>query len=636
MKNRISLGKIVYTYTLLNYVIEEMFELHQITLMRGKKTLLDKASARVDPNTTVGLVGRNGAGKTSLLKLLMGELNEDHGSVFKAKNLHVAHLAQELPSSDHVAFAFVRSGDQAWIQLQEKIAQAELENDGLKLGELYEQMEAIDGYRIDARTSIILNGLGFAEEIQQQPVSQFSGGWQMRLQLARVLISRADILLLDEPTNHLDLETILWLEKWLHSYPGTIVIISHDREFLDHVTSHTLSIVRQKLTLYRGNYSSYATQFQEALALQEKSNEKTLKKKQHLQKFVDRFKAKASKAKQAQSRVKAIQKLQMSQDLHEESGVSFKFLDSSLAGDPLITMQASLGYGETVILDNLQLNIRNGDRIGIIGINGSGKSTLLKSIAQQLPPITGELLQHPKTQIGYFSQHQVDMLDPSATAIAHLLNQDQRIEESKARGYLGSFGFKSEQAFTPVETFSGGEKARLALALLIWQRPNILVMDEPTNHLDMFVREALMVALQSFEGAVLLVSHDRYFLECCVNELWLVNHGTVTPYKGSLNDYAIAKQASMKTDAKTQTKEEKKSKPPSKDNKKLIAQLERELGKLEQELIAVEQSLANPELYQEKISTELSELTEQQRRLHRRIEKKEKQWLRLSEPQTPK
>ena len=514
-----------------------MLQLNNITLRRGQKTLLDETSLRLDVGQKAGLIGRNGAGKTSLFKLVLGELSEDHGEVLLPKQWRLAHLAQELPHTTDIASAYVRSGDTDWVNIQEKLRIAEETDDGMGLANLFADLETIDGYRIDIRVAVILKGLGFTEAEAQKPVSSFSGGWQMRLQLARVLISRADFILLDEPTNHLDMETILWLTRWCQSYKGTMIIISHDRYFLDEVTTHTVNLANQALETYIGNYSSFAIQRQEKLLLEGKANDKVLRKKAHLQKFVDRFRAKASKAKQAQSRLKAMEKLQVTQTIKEEGSISFDFFEPKKTGYPTITLRGNLGYGDITILKQVSLNVGEGDRIGVIGMNGSGKSTLLKSIAKQLAPVSGDIDYHTQAKIGYFSQQQLEMLHLDETPYAHLIQQDPKISESAARGYLGRFGFSSDRVFDQVSVFSGGEKARLALALLIWTRPNVLVLDEPTNHLDMNIRESLIMALEAFSGAVLLVSHDRYFIECCVDQLWLVNSGSVTHFQGSLQDY---------------------------------------------------------------------------------------------------
>lgn len=603
-----------------------MIQIDNITLKRGSKTLLEEASARVEHGNHISLIGRNGAGKSSLIQLLIGNIQEDAGTLHIPKGCKIAHLAQELPDSDEKAFDFVRAGDQRWTQLQAKIQTAEAKEDGMALAELYAELEAIDGYQIDSRTEIVLQGLGFQEHAMQQPVSSFSGGWQMRLQLARVLMSQADILLLDEPTNHLDLETIIWLEQFLINYCGTLLIISHDRTFLDHVTKHTISMRHKQLKRYQGNYSAYAKQVHEALILQEKQNEKTIKKQKHLQKFVDRFKAKASKAKQAQSRIKAIEKLSISQDLQKESDVSFSFFESNsrLEGD-LISLDGTLGYGQTVVLDDIKLTVNKGDRIGVIGVNGSGKSTLLKSIAQKIEPIKGKIILNTKTKIGYFSQQQLDQLRMQDSALAHLLAQDRGLKEGEARRYLGGFDFRNDNVLRPIESFSGGERARLALALLIWDRPNILVLDEPTNHLDMQVREALMLALQDFEGAVLLVSHDRYFIDCCVHTLWHIDQGRVKPYTGNLDDYA----ASQMDDAQQKpTKKQKKAQKKAKAQPDL-KQLENDINDKNKSLEKIKVELAEPTLYDPEHIDRLNTLLEQQQKLKAELKAQEALWVNL-------
>lgn len=604
-----------------------MIKLSDITLRRGTKTLLDDSSLRLDTGHKAGLVGRNGAGKTSLIKLLTGALTEDSGTIQIPSHWRIATLAQNLPASDDDAFTYVRSGDIEWTHIQQAIAQAQASEDGMVLAELYEKLSQIDGYSIDGRVALILKGLGFDEKQFSQSVQSFSGGWQMRLQLARILISRSDVLLLDEPTNHLDLETIFWLENWLKAFDGTFIVISHDRDFLDQVTTQTVYLANQKLRLYQGNYSSFARQFQEALILQQKSNEKIRKQKAHMQNFVDRFAAKASKAKQAQSRLKAIAKLQVSMDLQDETPVSFSLFPCDETGYPTISLDANLGYQDKTILKNVRLNVGDGDRIGVIGINGSGKSTLLKSIAGQIPVIHGQINCHSKTQIGYFSQNQLDMLIPDQTPMAHLLEQDPRINEKAARSYLGRYGFNNERVFQPVSIFSGGEKARLALALLIWQKPNVLILDEPTNHLDMQVREALILALQDFSGALLLVSHDRYFIECCVNQLWLVNHGMVNTFSGNLDDYQSQMSAQQKNAPTGKSKSTTQKNKPQQN--KAIKQLEKDITKLQDKLNLIETKLAEPSLYENLDTGKIQSLNQEKKALNKAIDEKEQQWLAL-------
>src|SRR3989338_3588516 len=421
-----------------------MLQLNQITLRRGTKVLLEEASLRLDIGYKAGLIGRNGTGKTSLLKLIMRELQEDHGELLLPNSWKIAHLAQELPETTETVFAYVRNGDYAFVALQEKITLAEKNNDGEALGTLYADLDAIDGYRIDSRVAIILKGLGFGDEEFEKPVKSFSGGWQMRLQLACVLMSKDDLLLLDEPTNHLDLESIAWLTQWAKTCTATMVVISHDRYFLDEVTTHTIQLANLQLKLWQGNYSSFAKQFSDHLLLQEKMNVKILKKRAHLQKFVDRFRAKASKAKQAQSRMKAMEKLQLSSEWQEDdNAISFEFFEPKSTGYPTISIRADFGYGNKTILKNVSLNLAEGDRIGVIGINGSGKSNLLKSISRTLDPIKGEMIFHPQTNIGYFSQDQVDMLHLDETPLDHFKELFPEVAESTARGFLGLFGFSN-------------------------------------------------------------------------------------------------------------------------------------------------------------------------------------------------
>lgn len=603
-----------------------MLQLNQITLKRGAKILLDETSLRLDVGFKAGLIGKNGAGKTSLLKLIMGELQEDHGEIQIPKEWKIAHLTQELPETKETAFAFVRNGDEAFVSLQQKIERSE----GEELAQHLSDMETIDGYRIDSRVAIVLNGLGFSETDFEKPVKSFSGGWQMRLLLARVLMSRADLLLLDEPTNHLDLETIAWLKKWVQQYQGTCVIISHDRYFLDEVTTHTVQLANQQLRLYQGNYSAFAKQFQENLLLQEKINQKVLKKRAHLQKFVDRFRAKASKAKQAQSRMKAMEKLHTTSDFQEdENHINFDFFEPKPTGYPTISMRATFGYGDKIILKNVSLSVGEGDRIGVIGVNGSGKSTLLKSISQTLNPIQGELTFHPQTKIGYFSQQQVEMLDLENSPIEQFKQQFKDATDAQIRGFLGRFGFNHDRVFQKIDVFSGGEKARLALAILIWQKPNVLLLDEPTNHLDMHIRESLIMALEAFPGALILVSHDRYFVECCVDSLWLVNDGVVTVYDGNLADYEASQLITHPTAQQKKSSQPKKVFTP--EVKKQIQQLEKEILHLEKQLQRVESKLADPTLYENTNNEDLKTLTQEQDILKKQLADKEQAWLALSD-----
>jgi ATP-binding cassette subfamily F protein 3 len=613
-----------------------MLVLSDICLSRGATPLLQAASARLENDAKVGLVGRNGAGKSSLMSLLRGQLAEDSGHVSIPPSWRMAHLAQELPESTDSVFEYVRSGDLDWFTCQQEITAAESSEDYDILSTLYDRMQQIGGYSIDARVAVILQGLGFSQEASRRPVPSFSGGWQMRMQLARILLQPSDILLLDEPTNHLDIESIAWLSRYLQSYSGLLILISHDRDFLDDVTSHTLVISHQKLRLYQGNYSSYARQFQEALILQEKANAKVHRQREHLQSYVDRFRAKASKAKQAQSRLKAIDKLKTSSELQAEQGVHFSFKDTPSVPYPAISVRASFGYGQKNILREVSLNVGGGDRIAVIGVNGSGKSTLLKGIAQQLPPQVGEVLYHNKTKIGYFSQNQLDMLDPEASALLHLLRQDPSVSDGAGRRYLGGYGFSSDKVLSPVVHFSGGEKARLCLALLIWSKPNILVLDEPTNHLDMSVREALILALQDFTGAVLLVSHDRHFIQCCANTLWLVKQGRVREFSGDIKDYlaqCVAELHVKEQSPRESNEASHKEKQSLKIDAKHLQQLEKEMHKLQKKMQQLDAEIAQISADEFDVGRTADLLADKARKrsaLQEQYDAKETEWLRLS------
>lgn len=589
-----------------------MLELKNVSLRRGAKLLLENASARIETGYRTGLIGRNGTGKTSLFQLITGNLHEDLGSMtLEVDRNSIAYLEQALPHSSDFAIHYVMSGDHAWSKIQENLKKAEEADDGLAIGQCYTELQAIDGFTIEARASKIMNGLGFTQETFENPVSSFSGGWQMRLQLARALISPAELLLLDEPTNHLDIEAILWLEAWLQDRKGSILIISHDRDFLDNVCTHTLHLTHRTLKLYTGNYSSFARQFEQQFENDQNAATKLAKQKAHMQSFVDRFRYKASKAKQAQSRMKAIEKLTMTVGLQRENPFSFHFFPCEKLSDPIITIDASVGYGNTIILKNIGMNVNHDDRIAFLGRNGGGKSTLTKTLAGELTPIDGEITNHQKLKIGYFSQQQLDTLDYDSTPFEHVQKLDKKLAESEIRKYLGGFGFSGDCVFDRVRHFSGGEKARLALALLIYHRPNFLLLDEPTNHLDLQMREALIIALQSYQGAVALVSHDRYFVSSVTDQLYWITKGKLQPFDGDLEDYqkaVIAKEDIAKTASKKEIKENKEanktSKPPM--GAKQIKKLETKLETLKQQLAQLEADLGNQDIYLPKNADKLA------------------------------
>jgi ATP-binding cassette subfamily F protein 3 len=610
-----------------------MLELQNIVLQRGKKVLLDHASARIERNNRVGLIGRNGAGKSSLMSVITGESQEDDGRLHcDIKKDHIAYLEQSLPKASFSALEFVKSGDREWAEVQAHLQVAEEQQDGMKVAECHARLQDIDGYTIDARAATVLHGLGFSNDDLIKSVGEFSGGWQMRLQLAKVLLSRADLILLDEPTNHLDLEAIAWFEKWLLAQSCSIILISHDRDFLDNVCTQILHLAQQKLKLYTGNYTDFVKQFELQLEIESRQREKIQKQKAHMQKFVDRFRYKASKAKQAQSRMKAIEKLTIAPGMQQENPFHFSFMPCNGLSSPILKIEGEAGYPQKHVLSHVNLSLTADDRIGLIGVNGAGKSTLIKTLSGSLALLEGEITRHSKIKIGYFSQQQLDALDYDNTPLAHMLKQNPRIAESEARRFLGGFNIMGDRVFDKVSSFSGGEKARLALALLIYQAPNILLLDEPTNHLDIQMREALIFALQEYQGAVILVSHDRYFVNSVVDSLWLVADGGVDQFKGNLDDYQklvlerepeVIKSASKKPDAKPK---KMKSGNPQK-----IKKLEHEIEQLTKDKQKLTHQLSDDAVYLPGNNAKLSELQEQLQQVTTALIAAEEVWLRLND-----
>ena len=536
-----------------------MIILKNVTLRRGTKTLLDGVSATLTPGEKVGLVGRNGAGKSTLFALLNGTLHEDGGDYSIPAKWHMAQVAQDMPETEQSATDFVIEGDSILMEARAEVAAAEESGDGERMAHAYMHLGEAGEYEAQAKAQALILGLGFRTTELDNPVNSFSGGWRMRLQLARALMCPSDLLLLDEPTNHLDLDALVWLEAWLKRYPGTMVVISHDREFLDAVTSVTLHIENSKLTRYGGNYSTFEDMRAEQLLLQQASFEKQQDKIEHLQKFIARFKAKASKAKQAQSRVKALDRMERLAPVLTQADFNFEFKEPLNLPNPMLTMEkAVLGYapledapadsGPTIIVRNVNKSVMAGQRIGILGANGQGKSTLVKTIAGAIPAISGTVLQGKGLSIGYFAQQELDVLRPQDSPLEHMtrLAKESSLtgrggvqsgREQDLRTFLGTFNFAGDMVKQAVGTMSGGEKARLVLCMLVWQRPNLLLMDEPTNHLDLATREALSIALNEFEGTVMLVSHDRSLLRAVCDEFWLVSRGGIEPFDGDLDDY---------------------------------------------------------------------------------------------------
>jgi ATP-binding cassette subfamily F protein 3 len=621
-----------------------MLQLTDVSLRRGPRLLLAQASLTIYPGQKVGLVGPNGCGKSSLFALLRGELHADTGEVSLPPGWELAHVAQQTPHGDDPAIEFVLDGDRELREVQAALAAADAAGDGLRHGELAGRLEAIDGYGAESRAARLLHGLGFLPGEERRPVSSYSGGWRMRLALARTLMCRSDLLLLDEPTNHLDLDAVIWLEGWLKAYRGTLLLISHDRDFLDAVVSHTLHLDQQRLTLYAGNYSAFERQRGERLAQQQAAFERQQREVAHIHRFVERFRAKATKARQAQSRLKALERMELIAPAHVDSPFRFGFEPPPHLPHPLLRLEGvQTGYPGRPILERVNLNLSPGDRIGLLGANGAGKSTLVKVLAGELEPTAGRRETAQDLRIGYFAQHQLDQLRAEESPLQHLQRLDPKATEQALRDYLGGFGFDGDRALGPVAPLSGGEKARLVLALLIRQRPNLLLLDEPTNHLDLEMRHALAEALQEFEGAMILVSHDRHLLRVTVDTLLLVDGGSVQPFDGELDDYpawlaARDPDAADPGGSDRQGGQRKQQRRDKADQRKALQPLRTRLKALEQALERLERrrqeldhGLAAPELYAADAKPRLLALLEEQRRVVAELGAVESEWLSLGE-----
>ena len=617
-----------------------MIRLANIELRRGGRALLNDSSATIHPGQRIGLVGANGCGKSTLFALLRSKLEVDQGTVSLPAEWRIADVAQETPALEKSVLDHTLDADSRYRQLQQAMAGAE----GEQLAELIHQFETADGYSMEARAGKLLHGLGFSDADQQRTVASFSGGWRMRVNLARALLVPSELLLLDEPTNHLDLDAIYWLEGWLQNYPGTLLLISHDREFLDRVINGIIHIEHRQLFSYSGNYSSFERQRGERLEQQQAIYEKEQRQKAHLQKYIDKFRYKATKARQAQSRIKALEKLTATAPLLAASGFDFEFAEPRALSSPLISLdRVQAGYGDKVILEKIHFNLQPGHRIGLLGRNGAGKSTLIKLLAGQLPPQSGELVRGGNLAVGYFAQHQLEALDMNGSPLLHLKRLAPQASEQQLRDFLGGFAFRGDKVNDPVGPFSGGEKARLALALLVWQKPNLLLLDEPTNHLDLDMREALVFAIQSFTGAVVVVSHDRHLLSTVVDEFYLVTEGVAAPFNGDLEDYhrlllegEKTPEAPRQAEAPAlQRKERKRLEAEFRASlspvKKEIGQLEKQLESDQQQLQTLEQQLADPAMYQQDNAGKMTELLKQQGALKIAMEQREGRWMELQE-----
>jgi ATP-binding cassette subfamily F protein 3 len=632
-----------------------MLRLTDLTLARGTKRLLEGANLTVHPGHKAGLVGPNGCGKSSLFALILGNAHQDAGSVELPSSWTIAHVAQETPAVATPAIEFVMDGDRELRDIERSLGAAETAAStdahahGEALALLHHRFDEVGGYAARARAATLLSGLGFAGASQERPVAEFSGGWRVRLNLAQALMCRSDLLLLDEPTNHLDLDAVLWLEDWLSRYPGTLLLVTHDRDFLDGVADSIVHFDARKLKTYTGNYSQFERERAQHLALQQAMYAKQQRQIAHLQAFVDRFRAKATKAKQAQSRIKALERMERIAAAHADSPFEFAFAPVTTAAQRLVQLdQVSLGYaGRPPVLEGLDWGILNGDRIGLLGPNGAGKSTLLKAIAGVLPPRKGERHVAQTLSLGYFAQHQVEQLRLDETPLWHLAKMEPTAREQDLRDFLGGFDFRGEMATHPVARLSGGEKARLTLALLVRQKPNLLLLDEPTNHLDIEMREALAEALQDYGGALVVVAHDRHLLRATTDALWLVADGRVAPFDGDLDDYRDwvlersrrsgggGEEAVAANDRKARKRAEAQARQRSYAQKKpladKLAKVEREMADLDAERKSIEAWLASPEAYDEAGRETLKSRVTRQGDLVWQLARLEAEWLEVTE-----
>ncbi|MDN8543513.1 ABC transporter ATP-binding protein [Erwinia sp. DT-104] len=619
-----------------------------LQIRRGVRVLLDNASATINPGQKVGLVGKNGCGKSTLLSLLKNEISADAGSFTYPGNWSLAWVNQETPALNTPAIEYVIDGDREYRQLQAELAKANENDDGHAIATLHGKLDAVQAWTIQSRAASLLNGLGFSQEQLQRPVSDFSGGWRMRLNLAQALICRSDLLLLDEPTNHLDLDAVIWLERWLKSYQGTLILISHDRDFLDPVVDKILHIEQQSIFEYTGNYSSFEIQRATKLAQQQSMFENQQQKVAHLQSFIDRFKAKASKAKQAQSRIKMLERMELIAPAHVDNPFTFSFRAPESLPNPLLKMEkVSAGYADRIILDSIKLNLVPGSRIGLLGRNGAGKSTLIKLLAGELAPLQGDIGLAKGIKLGYFAQHQLEFLRADESPLQHLVRLAPKVLEQQLRDYLGGFGFQGDKVTEQTERFSGGEKARLVLALIVWQRPNLLLLDEPTNHLDLDMRQALTEALIDFEGALVVVSHDRHLLRSTTDDLYLVHDGKVEAFDGDLEDYQqwlsdLQKQTSAAAEPKQesgnsaqarkdQKRREAELRTQTQPLRKQIEKLEKQMEKLNATLADAETKLADTALYDQSRKADLTAALQQQAEAKSALEACEMDWLDAQE-----
>jgi len=633
-----------------------MLKIDALTLRRGPEPLLEEANALIHSGQRVAIIGANGAGKTSLFKLILGELSPDAGQFSLPGNCRVSHMAQEVSAGNRQAKDYVLDGHQLLRQLETQLEIADAAADHHQSAVLHGELDSIGAYLAPVTAEKLLHGLGFKQEDMSRPVNDFSGGWRIRLNLAQALMCPSDLLLLDEPTNHLDLDAMLWLEQWLKRYTGTVLFISHDRDFIDAVSTHILHFEHRQLNQYTGTYSAFEQQRAQKLAQQQSQYEKQQQRIGEIQSFVNRFKAKATKAKQAQSRVKELERMELIAPAHIDSPFNFSFPESDKVSSPLLTIQkAELGYDEKVIIKDFSTSILPGTRVGLLGPNGAGKSTLIKTLVGDLAQVSGQRSEGEHLNIGYFAQHQLEALDLSASPFLHLQRLKPSATDQEIRRFLGGFDFRGDAALETITRFSGGEKARLALAIIAWQKPNLLMLDEPTNHLDLEMRHALTMALQNFEGAILIVSHDRHLLKNTVDTFWLVANGEVDEFKGDLHDYELWLQnyqsgeqqkekqsgtsSELASDLQNESAEDKKErKRLAADRRKKLSPLKKKLSKAEADMAKYQTALDDLELVLSDGDLYLTENKEQlkvkldlQTESRQNLDAAEQLWFELSE-----
>ena len=591
-----------------------MIQLQQASLSLSNQLILDQASCILHSGQKIALVGKNGSGKTTLLRLINQYIALDNGELLLKKNIEMAYLRQEIEGSSLTALEYALKGDKTYSAIQHQLQEAEASKDTLRVTQLHQQMEDINGYSIPAEAAKICHGLGFSQADLNQPVAAFSGGWQMRLNLAQMLLSRAELLLLDEPTNHLDMPAIIWLESKLKESKKTLLLISHDRDFIDQVATGIWHLCHKKINTYTGNYSSFIVQYeqQKTLAAAQFAQQQAARK--HMEQFVERFRYKASKAKQAQSRIKQLEKMTLSSPLADEKKFHIQFQPVKAVGNPILAAKGlCIGFDDTDILSAVSFSVQHGDRIGLIGPNGAGKSTLIKCISGALNARAGTLDRSPQLKIGYFAQHQLEHMSADQNPLEYFHQKNPAVTEAKARSYLGQFGFTAASVFQKIQLLSGGEKARLRLALLIWDAPNLLLLDEPTNHMDIEIRESLIFALNAYNGSILAISHDRHFLNSVVDALWQIDNGTVCPFDGDLKTYESLtqkKNKAVKPATNTQPTAHDRAEKKSKKNPIKQKQLEDTLMRLEQEKVALQEIINHPQFYKTNTPAEIEAKTQ--------------------------